>query len=335
MKKYILHFLKFLLIFGLIIISTSCSKETETTKEQKKENKVSSGLIKIGFIVRGFNDKDSLEAINTIDKFAASHNIEVIETASITNKSLLKNMDFLGSKGAKGIIISAPDPRLGSAIASRSERLGIKIISIRNKLVNMDGSFMQKIPYLGISLEKTSNLIADTILKILNDKKWNISKTAIILLNENPNTSFQNCIELIDNNLNKRGISDHSIISETPIPSPDGLILSPTNLSKAKSHKYKNIIIYGFDMDIVIKLIGIFKKSYNYPLDNVVGFSTDFSSDFSEVNVPSNYYGSIYINPREYGYKATELLYNWIIEDKKPPVNTVIPTNFINNPKFK
>jgi L-arabinose transport system substrate-binding protein len=164
MKKNIALLLKSFLILIITILISSCSKESDSPKEQKNKNKTDSELIKIGFIVRGFNDKDSLEAINTIDKFAASHNIEVIETTSKTNKSLLKNMDFLNEKGAKGIIISAPDPRLGSAIASRAERLGVKIISIRNKFVNIDGTFMQEVPYLGISLEKTSDLISETML---------------------------------------------------------------------------------------------------------------------------------------------------------------------------
>ena len=324
--------------FFIIVVTfsiISCSNEPEKPNIQKKEGKKSGILLKIGFIIKDFNDKYSLKKFKTIDKFAKQHNLEIIETTSKTNKALLNNLDLLKNKGVKGIIVSVPDPRLGPSIVSRSKRLGIKIISIQNRFLNIDGTYMQKVPHIGISIEKTSNMISDTVLNILNERKWNISNTAILFLKENSETLYQDCINLTCNILKKNDVQDSNIIIETPIPSPNGLIVSFPNLQKIRAQKYKNVIIYGFNMNTVIRLLKILETSYKHEYKNVTGFSTDFLSDSSKGDIPSNYYGSIHINLDECAYKTTELMYNWIAKDEKPPLNYEVPIRLIKNPKYK
>ena len=325
--------LNFILIIVILTTLTGCSKKTDNTEIAK--NKESSNILKIGFIVSEFNDTESLDALNTIDNFAETHNIEIIETASKTNKSLLENMDLIAGKGGKGIIISAPDPKLGSAIVSRAKRLDVKVLSIRNRFINLDNTYIQKVPYLGISLKETSKLITETILDILKVNDWDITETAVFLFNKNEYSSYQSCILLAKNSLNKNGFLEDNVITDTPIPSPDGPIFSVSNFEKTQTNKFKNVIIYSFKLKNITKSLAALEAKYKYSKKNIVGFAADYTTDFKKRNLPSNYYGSIYINPREYGYKATKLVYNWVINKKEPPLNSIIKTKFVKNPNYK
>jgi simple sugar transport system substrate-binding protein len=330
MKKEGYKIIGYFLLVTIPIYIIGCSREPQRTISKNDKN-----TVKMGYIFQTSDNKNIIKALNTIENFTKNYNAEIIATTGNTNTSILKNIDYLSTKDVKGIIISAVNAKLGPAILARSKRLGIKIISIQNNLVDANGTYIRDIPHVGVSIKTTSLLISNTILKIIKEKNWNTSNTAILLLKENNDSSFETCIKLIDNTLRKKNIPSGSIISENPIPSPDGIIVSPKNTAKIKKHKYKNIVIYGFKRNKLINLLKIFKNAYNYQTNNVIGFSTTYSTNFNNHTLPPNYYGSIFINQKQYGYKTTELLYKWILNNEIPPTNVIIPVKLIKNPNSK
>ena len=54
-------------------------------------------------------------------------------------EKVLAAIDNLGSQGAQGFVICAPDVRLGPAIAARAKRYNMKFVTVDDQLVDSTG----------------------------------------------------------------------------------------------------------------------------------------------------------------------------------------------------
>ena len=74
-------------------------------------------------------------------------------------EKVMTAIDSLVAGGAQGFVICTPDVRLGPAIAARAKLKGLKLITVDDRFVSADGSFMADVPYLGMSASKLKSRI--------------------------------------------------------------------------------------------------------------------------------------------------------------------------------
>ncbi|MCF7791764.1 MAG: hypothetical protein K9L78_01375 [Victivallales bacterium] len=332
MKKQLIHMASLLTVLSLAFSLSSCSK---ADKKQKKKTTSSLPKIKVGYIVKELYSKFSTETIATTDKFAALHNVEIIVTTAKTNKALLVNMDKLHSEGAESAVISAPNPDLGPVIYSRAERLGLKVIAVKNRLLNIDGSYLNKVPYIGLSVEKTGNVITKVVLETLKNSAVDLSTTGILFLKSEDNSIFQECLEEARDRLKQNNIPEKSIFICNTIPAPDSVIASNEGLARIKDGDYKTWIIFGFNAKMTSKVAELVATKYRHTLKDIHYFTVRYARNtYSKNETSENLIGFLYINPEKIGYSAIDLAYKWITKGEKPPATTGIKPKFIKNPNY-
>ena len=333
MKKRILKYCLLLsTLFILSISSISCSEKSD--KETKAVN--DKNLMKIGYILHNIYVKGTLPTINKIDNYSFKKDIKTIETRASSNAELIDNMLTLKNEGAEGIILYPTDPKIGQTVMERAGRLKMKVLTVQNKLIDVNGTYIDKIPYVGISPDKTAEQISNVVSRTIRENNLSINRTGILLLQEPDGTSYETCLNNCIDQLQKQSIPSENVFICNVLPAPDGVIVSPAQLELIKRGNYSKWIIFGFHAKATMQIANLISSNYNHTIDDIYSFSIILNKGYINKNIQSPYFiGGIYFSPEQCAMTATDLMYNWIKDGKRPPQDTYINTTFIKNPKYK
>lgn len=96
--------------------------------------------LKIGFLVKMPEQAWFINEQNAAAALGQKENFSVVKIGTPDGEKVLAAIDNLGSQGAQGFVICAPDVRLGPAIAARAKRYNMKFVTVDDQLVDSTAS---------------------------------------------------------------------------------------------------------------------------------------------------------------------------------------------------
>ena len=115
--------------------------------------------LKIGFLVKMPEQAWFINEQNAASALGQKENFSVVKIGTPDGEKVLAAIDNLGSQGAQGFVICAPDVRLGPAIAARAKRYNMKFVTVDDQLVDSTGKPLPNVPHLGMSATKIGNQV--------------------------------------------------------------------------------------------------------------------------------------------------------------------------------
>lgn len=110
--------------------------------------------VKIGFLVKQPDDPWFQDEWRFAEQAAKEQHFTLIRIAAPSGEKVSTALDSLAAQKAQGVIICAPDVKLGPGIAAKARRAGIKLMSVDDQLVDGHGAPLPGVPHMGISAYK-------------------------------------------------------------------------------------------------------------------------------------------------------------------------------------
>jgi len=98
--------------------------------------------IKLGFLVKQPEEPWFQYEWKGADAAAAKYGVELIKIAVPDGEKTLAAIDSLAANGAQGFVICTPDVRLGPAIVAKAKAAGLKVVTVDDRFLAADGSFI-------------------------------------------------------------------------------------------------------------------------------------------------------------------------------------------------
>jgi len=136
--------------------------------------------VKIGFIVKQPEEPWFQTEWRFAERAAAENNFELIKIGGADGERVLTGIDNLGARGAQGMIICAPDTRLGAAIQQRAAANHLKLMSVDDRLLGADGQPIESIPHVGISAAQIGRQVGETIAAEATRRGWALGDVGLL-----------------------------------------------------------------------------------------------------------------------------------------------------------
>lgn len=295
------------------------------------------GQIKIGFLVKQPEEPWFQVEWKFAEKAGEDLGFEVIKIGVPDGEKTLNAIDNLAAAGAEGFVICTPDVKLGPGIMAKARANNLKVMTVDDRFVRADGSYMEEVPYIGMSAEKIGRQMGESLIDEMRRRNWDVKDVAFML------TTFE---ELDTTRERTEGAMAQVIemgfpaaqIFKAPIQQrmeiPTALDAANTLLTRHPEVKYW--IVGGPNDNSVLGAVRAL-EGRGVPVENAIAVGingTDCIGELEKTN-PTSFYGSILGLAGVEGYESSKMMYEWIKDGKEPPLDTRTVGRLITRENFR
>lgn len=261
---------------------------------------------------------------------------EVLETGVPDGDQVLQKIESAAASGAKGLIICSPDVKLGPAILARTDKLGMKLMSVDDQLVDEKGKPLD-VHHLGISARKIGNTVGDALDAEMKKRGWTSADTALLLVTRDELDTAKERTEGEAESLTKAGFPADKIYrapeKTTDVPgSRDAATVVLT-----QHPEVKHWLVTAMNDSGALGAVRA-TEAYNLKPENVVAIGingdTGVIDEFKKPQ-PTGLFGSILLQARRHGYDTAEAMFHWLKDGKEPAKITYTDGVLITRENFK
>jgi len=295
-----------------------------------------SDIIKIGFIVKRPSEKWFKYELTGAQKAADKLGIELLQAGGSDAEQALNAVNSLIARGVKGIIICTPEVKLGRAIRTLTDRHGVKLFTVDDRFENADGSYINDVPYLGISVEQVGKLIADYMYEQVKQRQWSSDDTALCTLSYNPLKTSRMRVRNVAERLITRGFTQSNIHMIDQAGIDQRYAYKGANELISKHPEVKNWLVCGFNDQ---SAIGAVRAMEAYGITAKRGIAIGINGlDAARIFVKGKnnaLSASVLLNPYKHGYLSMQMMYMWIKNGTIPPGVTLTSGEIIDRINYK
>lgn len=292
--------------------------------------------IKLGYLVKQPEEAWFQTEWLYAEKAAKDLGFDVVKIGVPDGDKTMAAIDKLAAEGAKGFVICAPDPKLGSAIMEKAKGLNLRVVTVDDRLQDKMGLFMDDVPLMMMAARKIGDRQGQEMLKEMRRRGWKASETgALVIVAEGLETARLRTDGAIT--ALKVGGFNAANIFTTPTKTND--IPGAQAAAKAflETKKFRNWVVAGMNDNTVLGGIRA-TEDHGYGAENIIGIGINGVDAVGELSKdePTGFYGSMLPSPDVHGYKSIEMLYNWVAKNTEPPKFVeVADTVLITRDNFK
>jgi len=280
--------------------------------------------LKLGYLVKQPDEPWFQTEWVYAEKAGKDLGFDVIKIGVPDAEKTMAAIEKLAAAGAKGFVICAPDPKLGSAIMGAAKRLNLRVVTVDDRLQDKMGLFMDDVPLLMMAARKIGDRQGQEMLKEMRRRGWKASETGAMVITaaglETARLRTDGAITAL-----RVGGFHAANIFETQTKSNDipGALAAGDAFLATK--KFKNWVVAGMNDNTVLGGIRATEK-HGYPADNIICIGINGVDAVNELSKPdaTGFYGSMLPSPDVHGYKSIEMLYNWVAKNAEPPKFTEV-----------
>ena len=277
-------------------------------------------MTKIGFIVKQPEAGWFQSEWKFAEMAAKEKGFELVKIGAIDGQKLISALNNLGTQQADGVIVCAPNVKLGPAIVATAKRNGLKLMTVDDRLIDGEGKPIESVPHMGISAYNIGREVGSELLKEIKARNWDQNDVAVMALTyKQLPTAMQRT----------KGATD--ILVENKYPSKN-IFQTPHRLDNTeqafnaanslytKQANFKKWVVYGMNDQVVIGGIRALEGN-GVPSKNIIGLGINGSEEaLNEFRKPivTGFYGTIILSPKAHGYQSSLNLVNWIETGKAP-----------------
>lgn len=282
-----------------------------------------SGAVKIGFLVKQPDEPWFQNEWKFAQQCADSFGFELIRIGATDGEKVLSAIDNLAAQGARGFVICAPDVRLGSAIVAKASGFGLKVMSVDDRFVASDGSFITGVPHLGISATEIGRTVGRELDAEMKRRGWSNEETALCAVTWE---ELQTTRERTDGAI--AALTEAGFPTERVFKAPQRVADIPgafdaVNALLIQHPEVRRWLICGNNDNAVLGAVRAM-EGRGYGPENVIGIGingTDCIVEFQKDN-PTGFFASILLAPKRHGFETAEMMYRWVRDGVEPPAET-------------
>lgn len=277
--------------------------------------------VKIGFLVKQPDDPWFQDEWRFAEQAAKEQHFTLIRIAAPSGEKVSTALDSLAAQKAQGVIICAPDVKLGPGIAAKARRAGIKLMSVDDQLVDGHGAPLPGVPHMGISAYKIGQQVGHAIADETKRRGWNPAEVGIIrLAYDQLPTARERTTGAVDA-LKTAGFPAANVIDAPEMTTDTEGAFNAANIALTKHANFKRWVAFGSNDDTTVGAVRA-AEGRGIGADAMVAVGINGSqialNEFAKPK-PTGFYGSILLNPRQHGYQTSINMYDWITKNQAPP----------------
>lgn len=329
---------------GVMLVIAGCGSsgggDNASTTSGTGGGATSSGeKVKIGFLVKSATEPWFQTEWKFADEAAAKYGFELIKQEVKDGDKVASALDELAVKGAKGVIICTPDPKLGTLIVDKCKEKNLKLMSVDDRLEGPDGKPLTEVPHVGISAKDIGKAVGQALVDEMKKRGWNLAEVGAIGVTLD---TLQTARERTDGAmevLTANGF-DAARIWKAPwknaasadIPNA----LDAANIVLTQHPDVKYWIGFSSNDDGVLGIIRATEQR-GIKAENVIGVGINGTSGVDDLKKTpaTGFFASILLSPRKHGYETAELMYKWVTVGTEPAKETWTSGTLITRENFE
>ncbi len=305
----------------LLALAGGCAKHEATATAATPA--VPSAGVKLGFLVKQPEEPWFQFEWQGADKAAKELGIDLVKLGVQDGEKTMAAIDNLAVSGAAGFVICTPDVRLGPQIVNRAKQKGLKVISVDDRFVRSDGSFMTDVPYLGMSASKIGHAVGEALVAEMHQRKWDAADVGVCVVTfEELDTARDRTDGAIDA-LKSAGVPPEKIFktAQKTTDVPGGFDAGANLITRHP--EIKRWLIAGMNDNAVIGAVRAM-EARGFAAADVIGIGINGTDCISELrkSKPTGFHGSMLVSAQGEGYDTTTMLHHWVKDGKEPALDT-------------
>ena len=295
------------------------------------------GKVRIGFIVKQPEEQWFQNEWKYAGQAAHDRGFTLIRIGAADGDRVLTAIDNLAAKDAKGFVICAPDPRLGTAIQERARVNDLKVMSVDDRLIGPRGQPIESIPHVGISARAIGRMAGAAALDEARRRGWPIGETGVLRLAYDSLETARERTFGAREALIAAGLPAANIV-DAPQRTTDtegGFTAASPVLTRHPD--LRHWIIVGLNDETVLGGVRA-AEGLNLGADAVIGVGIGGSgtadAEFRKAEA-TGFFGSVLLSPRRHGYDTASAMFDWITKGRRPAPVTLTSGEMMTRANFR
>jgi L-arabinose transport system substrate-binding protein len=281
--------------------------------------------VKIGFIVKQAEEPWFQDEWKFAEQAAKEKGFTLVKIGAEDGEKVQSAIDNLGAQGAQGFIICVPDVKLGPGIVAKATANDLKLMTVDDRLVGADGKPLEDVAHMGISATKIGETVGQALVDEIKKRGWDMKEVGAIRVSYDQLPTAVDRVEGAISVLKAAGFPAENIYDAPQAKTDTEAALNAATTVLNKHANVKYWVAFGLNDEAVLGAVRA-SESVGIATDNIIGVGIGGAeSAINEFKKPSatGFFGTVIISPKRHGYETAMNMYEWIANDKAPPMLTL------------
>lgn len=308
---------------GLLAGCQTAAPPPEVESPAEPPPQAQTGPVKIGFLVKQPEEPWFQNEWKFAQQAADELGFELITIGAADGEKVMAAIDNLAAQGAQGFVICTPEVKLGPAIVAKADTLGLKVLSVDDRFVNADGSFMDT-PYMGISAKEIGKMVGEALYAELLTRQWPMDQTAAMGITKQELDTARERTDGATEALVAAGFPQHQIhVGSLRGKAEVATAFDAASILLTQHPEPKHWLVFGMNDESVLGGVRAL-EGRGFKADDIIGIGiggTTGMVDWEKAE-PTGFFAAVLISPKRHGYETAEMMYHWIVDGTAPPAAT-------------
>ena len=215
--------------------------------------------------------------------------------------------------------------KLGPGIVAKATANDLKLMTVDDRLVGADGNALEDVPHMGISATKIGETAGQAIVDEIKKRGWDMKEVGAIRISYDQLPTAVDRVEGAISVLKAAGFPAENIYDAPQTKTDTEAALNAATTVLNKHSNVKHWVAFGLNDEAVLGAVRA-SESVGIPADSMIGVGIGGAeSAINEFKKPSatGFFGTVIISPKRHGYETALNMYEWIANDKEPPMLTL------------
>ncbi len=275
--------------------------------------------IRIGFLVKQAEEPWFQTEWKFAEKAAKDNDFELLKIAVPDAERTLAAIDTLAAKGAVGFVICAPDVRLGPAIMAKSKMNNLKVVTVDDRFIAADGSFMEEVPYMGMDAHAIGQQAGQVLIDEAKNRGWDFAQTGLVVNSYDELDTIEQRTSGVIKSVLAGGFPESHIFAAPLRALEIPASFDATNIVLTKNPHIKHWLVAGGNDNSVLGGIRALEGA-GFKAQDIIGVGingTDVVAEFEKPEV-TGMFASMLPKPDVHGYETALMVYKWAKDGVEP-----------------
>ena len=281
--------------------------------------------VKIGFVVKQAEEPWFQDEWKFAEQAATEKGFTLVKIGAEDGEKVQSAIDNLGAQGAQGFIICVPDVKLGPGIVAKATANDLKLMTVDDRLVGADGKPLEDVAHMGISATKIGETVGQALVNEIKKRGWDMKEVGAIRVSYDQLPTAVDRVEGAISVLKAAGFPAEKIYDAPQAKTDTEAALNAATTVLNKHANVKYWVAFGLNDEAVLGAVRA-SESVGIATGNIIGVGIGGAeSAINEFKKPSatGFFGTVIISPKRHGYETAMNMYEWIANDKAPPMLTL------------
>lgn len=276
--------------------------------------------VKIGFLVKQAEEPWFQDEWRYAEAAAKEKNFTLVKIGIPNGEKMMAAIDNLAAQKVQGFVICAPDVKLGIAVERAAKRLGLKVMSVDDQLVDGAGKPIASIPHMGISAYEIGKQVGQGLAEEIKARGWTLGEVGAMRMAFDQLPTARDRTQGALDALKAAGLPIANVVDAPQAKTDTESAFNAANIAFTKNAKFKRWVAFGMNDEAVLGAVRAAEGrglKQDVMLGIGIGGSQTALNEFSKPN-PTAFFGTVLISPKRHGYETALAVYQWVAENKAP-----------------